>query len=190
MKNKRWETDANWEKIPIEVLKFCHVQGEKRLDALINTGTLITQRSYSIIGFLMPVLAVCTGILIKATTAPWKWETLLSVLSIVVIIISLISLIRLIKARRGFEVGIEPKHIYIKEGMDFVKREDGEEPIFRTDEQALKIVYHNEMDQLQDKITRLATSNSNRSVILSKTIIGVFAATVILLLHIITIILL
>ncbi|MGZ4079171.1 MAG: hypothetical protein ACXVDW_17010, partial [Bacteroidia bacterium] len=74
--------------------------------------------------------------------------------------------------------------------MDFVKREDGEEPIFRTDEQALKIVYHNEMDQLQDKITRLATSNSNRSVILSKTIIGVFAATVILLLHIITIILL
>lgn len=64
--------------------------------------------------------------------------------------------------------------------MDFEKMNE---------EEALKVTYHCEMAQLQDKISQLRSSNNKRVNIFNNIVIALFTSIAILILHITSIIL-
>jgi MFS-type transporter involved in bile tolerance (Atg22 family) len=144
-----WESNIEkWGDVNIEVYKFCFEQGQKRLTTLIEDGEKITNRSYALIGILIPLLSICVGNMINyIKKAEFGFGIVISLAGAGAFIISLVYLTKLIKSRAEFYAHVEPRSVFVKDQIEFA---------FNKEEHVMKSLYFHEIQYLQTKI------NSNR----------------------------
>lgn len=171
---QKWEIDIiDWEKVPLDAYKLCFEQGQKRLETIINDGEKITNRSYSIITLMIPVLTICLGIIINSIKKGFgSIEVIVSIIVIAVMCFCFYQLSKLILPRREFSNYIEPIEIVNSKRL---------EPTDLTEDEIIKSIYFNEMTNIQEKIDQNKITNQSRIKIFKKCLITMFLTTIILL---------
>ncbi|MDQ3110126.1 MAG: hypothetical protein M3R17_09540 [Bacteroidota bacterium] len=170
-----WTPDIKeWQNISIDVYKFCYQQGEERLNTLISDGEKITNKCYTLIGLLLPVLSICLGMLIKDISKPiLSLEVILSIIAVIILGGCVFYLTKLIRSRPGYPSGIEPEKIFCAAQLEFEGLEE--------EEKLLKSVYYNEMQHIQYKIEKNRTSNAARIATFDKVLYTIIITTIIFL---------
>ena len=150
-----WESDVeDWEKISVDAYKFVIEQAKEQLNEVIEESQTITKRGMSI---LLSHIAALSGLLGYAFSEKSKithengWTICFAILIGVLSIYAFSLLFQLIYPKDVFFKGSPPREIFFKETFEGLSEIEG-----------LKSLLYNEMERIQDKIARLATSNKKR----------------------------
>jgi hypothetical protein len=162
----------NWELVNKDVYKFCFEQAEKRLKDVLDDGEKITNRAYTLIGILIPVLSVFVGVLLKnfSSKTVFDFVSILSLLGIVVLGICLFLLSRLIKVREVWFSGTEPQDIILSHYLEIDSL---------TEDESLKYMYLSEIESIQHKIDQNKLANEQRIRIFSNCLTVVIITTIV-----------
>lgn len=153
--NTDWKADiAQWSKIDIEIYKLCFDQGQKRLNTLVEDGEKITNRSYALVGILVPLLGICMGTLINyIKNHEFGFGIVVSIAGTTSFTICLYYLSQLIRPRSEHHTYIEPKDIFVSEQLEFE---------FKSPDHNIKSLYFNELQHIQTKIDFNKNVNASR----------------------------
>jgi hypothetical protein len=151
----KWEPNVeNWGDVDIEIYKFCFEQGQKRVITLIEDGEKITNRSYALLGVLIPLLSICVGNMINyIKKAEFGFGIVISLAGAASFVVCLYYLTKLMKSRTEYYAYIEPKGIFTKEQIEFA---------FNKEDHIMKSLYFNEIQHLQTKINFNRDLNKER----------------------------
>jgi hypothetical protein len=150
-----WESDVlDWEKISVDSYKFVIDQAKEQLNEVIEESQTITKRGMSI---LLSHIAALSGLLGYVFSERSKvthengWTICFFIFIAVLSIYAFGLLFQLIYPKDVFFKGSPPKEIFFKETFEGLSETEG-----------LKSLLYNEMERIQDKITRLSISNKKR----------------------------
>lgn len=151
----------DWEKVNKDVFEFCFNQAEKRLKEVLHDSEKITDRIYTLIGIVTPLLSICVGVVLKHIIEKTKFDFIvyLSVVCVIVLGGCVWQLTKAVSARNNWLSGTEPRNILQTEYVEIKSLVD-DEPI--------KYMYLSELEAIQYKIDQNQIVNVKRIGVFNK----------------------
>lgn len=118
---KTWRTDVQeWTKINKDLINFYLNQAESELKSSLDVHDKITQRAFTILTILIPVLSISFGYLIHQISGhnTDKFILVIAIAALFAAMVALFNLIRLIFPRQWMVMGRQPKEIFISAVID------------------------------------------------------------------------
>lgn len=169
---KIWRTDIqNWTRINKDLINFYLNQAEAELKASLDVHDKVTQRAFTILTILIPVLSISFGYLIRQMSEhnADKFLLVIAILVLIAASVALFFLIQLIFPRQWMILGRQPKEILISAAVD-----SNDE---LTPEQLYVGIVMGELENIQYKIDYNWAYNIQRLKIL-KTVIWIISSSV------------
>lgn len=162
MDDNSWKIEPEYKKkIEAELADFILEQGEKALRHTIDIADKTTNRAFTIVLILLPIISTVIALLVNAMKSPDKYQTLdICFFSILLFMcsLSLFYLVKLVFPRFFMTFGREPKDIIVREML-----ENDLSP-----EKKLLAFKFNEIKNCQSKIDYNKCQNSKRILVLSR----------------------
>lgn len=121
MKPQIWRTDIkDWSKINKDLINFYLNQAESELKASLDVHDKVTQRAFTILTILIPILSLSFGYLIRQISEhnTDKFLLVIAIICLIAVIFALYNLIRLIFPRHWMIIGRQPKEIFVSSLVD------------------------------------------------------------------------
>jgi hypothetical protein len=152
-----WRSDIkDWEKLDLPVYQLCLSESDKILKEALDDDLKITDRAYTLINVLSPIIIILIGFILNRLWNPvqqskiiWIATLFLCVLGYCIAVLS-----KLIKTRFVYRSGTEPKEILQSNRLDKATY---------TEQEKLKFVLLFVIEQNQHKISCTESSNRMRT---------------------------